>query len=293
MRFNELLAMVGLDPRNVAIMLHTPAQPDQKRSLLALVEDAPDQFDAYQDNHPRNAESTLKKRAVTASFVVGEGGESRFVGLYTVAGWTFRSAEEFDADPVRQNLILRFRGISHVELARQSGQSGRAVFDLRPLPALADLRGRLIVSRPPGRAYMRLAENCDLPVLQIEREARFAPPAPDWDNFVVTGGEMRGLPRTWQARLREWRGIYLIVDQSDGARYVGSAYGAENLLGRWRAHVAREQGVTVELGSRDPAMFRFSILQRLDPDLAPDQVIAVEQNWKRRLDTIAWGLNRN
>ena len=274
-------------------MLHTPVVKEQQRILMTLVEEAPTLFEAYQDNHPRNAETTLKSRKIAASFVVGERGESRFAGLYEVAGWTFRSAEELDADPDRHEVMKRFRSESYTARAKRTGRPGREVFDLRPLPKLGELRGRLVVARPAGRAYMRLAENCLLPVVQVDREARFVPSAPGWDEFIVTGTEIRGLPLSWAARLREWRGVYLIVDQSDGARYVGSAYGEVNLLGRWSIHVAGDLGVTAELVNRDPAGFRFSILELVAPTAPPDVVTKLEASWKQRLDTRAWGLNRN
>ena len=274
-------------------MLHTPALREEQRILMALVDEAPNLFEVYQDNHPRNAEATLKRRKIAASFVVGDGGESRFAGLYAVAGWTFRTAAELDADPDRREVVLRFRDVSYTTLAARTGQPGRAVFDLRPLPDFADLRGRLVVARPPARTYMRLAENCPLPIVQIDREARFTPAAPDWDSFIVTGPEMRGLPRSWAARLREWRGVYLIVDQTDGARYVGAAWGDQNILGRWSAHVAGDLGVTVDLAQRDPARFRFSILELVSPTATADLVTTLESSWKQRLDTRTWGLNRN
>jgi len=81
------------------------------------------------------------------------------------------------------------------------------------------------------------------------------------------------------------------VDEVDGACYVGSAYGTENLLGRCRSHVAGEQGVTRELAHRDPATFRFSILERANPDATPAEVIRLERTWMDRLDTIRYGLN--
>jgi len=99
------------------------------------------------------------------------------------------------------------------------------------------------------------------------------------------------LPQNWAARLREWRGVYLITDETDGARYVGSAYGQENLLGRWQAHVARDRGVTRDLARRDPVNFRFSILERVSPDMAADEVIALEHDWMDRLHTRRYGLN--
>jgi hypothetical protein len=91
--------------------------------------------------------------------------------------------------------------------------------------------------------------------------------------------------------LREWRGVYLIVDQTDGARYVGSAYGADNLLGRWRAHVQGDQGITAKLRARNPAHFHFAILERMAPDDPAEDVIAREMTWIARLDTRRHGLN--
>jgi GIY-YIG catalytic domain len=292
-RFNDLLTLAGHAPKDVAIMLHMPSAYDLRRSLLELVDEAPDLFAAYQDNHPANPEATLKRRKVAASFIVGEAGESRFVGLYAIDGWEYRTAEALDAEPARQALMMRFRDATFVEMAASSGKLGRTVFDLRALPDLAELRGRLIVQRPAGRAYVRLAENFDMPIVEVAREARFVPTAPDWDAFVVTGVEMRTLPRVWRARLREWRGVYLIVDEADGARYVGSAYGDQNIAGRWEAHVAGDMGVTAELAKRDPARFRFSILELVSPTAPVDVVLALETSWKHRLHTRAWGLNKN
>lgn len=293
MQFNDLLALAGLDPRRVAIMMHTPATRDQRSALMALVEDAPAVFEAYQDNHPRIAEASLKARGVAASFVVGEEGEGRFVGLHDVAGWRFLTAAEMDAEPIRQDLIRRFRGVSYSASARLRARSGCAVFDLRPRAELKDLRGRLVVARAPGHAYMRLAENSTVPVLEVARQSRFVPPPPDWDAFIITGAELRVLPRSWASRLREWRGVYLITDQTDGARYVGAAYGETNLLGRWSAHVSGDCGLTVDLAGRNPETFRFSILEVVSPAAPVDSVLAVETGWKARLDTRAWGLNRN
>lgn len=81
-------------------------------------------------------------------------------------------------------------------------------------------------------------------------------------------------------------------DRSDGARYVGSAYGETNLLGRWQAHVAGDAGVTVELARRDPAGFDFSILERVSPDMEIGDITIREQGWMTRLHTKVDGLNR-
>jgi hypothetical protein len=57
--------------------------------------------------------------------------------------------------------------------------------------------------------------------------------------------------------MAQWRGIYLIWDTS---RRVGSACGADNILGRWRDYARTGHGGNRELRSSDPADLRFSIL---------------------------------
>ena len=81
----------------------------------------------------------------------------------------------------------------------------------------------------------------------------------------------------------------------DGARYVGKADGEDNLLGRWRAYGATGHGGNARLRGRDPASFRFTILELVSPTAAPDVTMALEASWKRRLHTrdSRFGLNAN
>jgi hypothetical protein len=106
--------------------------------------------------------------------------------------------------------------------------------------------------------------------------------------------ELKVLPTRYRAKLSEWRAIYFIWDASGGKGYVGSAYGGENLLGRWLNYGAIGHGGNRLLRQRDPKNFRFSILQRVSPDMEQADVIAVENSWKERLHTREpWGLNDN
>lgn len=292
MEFSDLLRGAALDVREVAIMLHQPSVTGQRAALSALVDDAPALFELYQDNHPKGPEATLKSRKVAASFVVNDKGEGRFVGLYRINGWTQRSFADLAADPQRQALAARISGEGINAFEDQQG-AGRAVFDLSLMAEFAALKGRLVVPRPAGRAYVRLAENCALPIKRIDEAARFIPPMPNWNALVLNASEIRTLPASWADRLSQWRGVYHILDTTDGARYVGSAYGEANLLGRWREHVRHEQGVTKELSKRDPKSFVFSILELLAPNAASDDVLLLEGSWKERLGTRVWGMNAN
>lgn len=90
---------------------------------------------------------------------------------------------------------------------------------------------------------------------------------PKRDQLTLTWDELKILPTKWKTALREWRGIYFIFDASDGKGYVGSAYGSDNILGRWRDYAASRHGGNKQLRRRDPGSFRFSILQRVSPDM--------------------------
>jgi hypothetical protein len=89
-------------------------------------------------------------------------------------------------------------------------------------------------------------------------------------------------------------GGYYIFDTADGKGYVGSGYGGSNLLGRLLNYAASGHGGNRQLRQRDPQTFRFTILQRVSPDLDASDVVRIEGSWKQRLHTRApYGLNDN
>ena len=291
MRLNALLAEAGIAPEEVAVAFHTPDEPRLRRLLPFIAQRRPDLFDRYQNNHPRGIESTLKARPLLLAFLDIGGGGQILEGLHRVAGWEVWGRARIAADAVFAE-IARMIAPAAPE-ARLDRMAQRAIFELGRDARLAELRGRLVVARPPGRRHVRLAENLDLPLLALFEEPALAGLPPPWRELTLTAAEVRTLPESWAARLREWRGIYLIVDEADGARYVGAAYGADNILGRWQAHAAGDTGVTAELRARDPVTFRFSTLERVSPDMPAEEVTALEATWKDRLHTRAFGLNRN
>lgn len=295
MEFNDLLRIKGFDPGNVALALHKMSTRAARRVLCQMVEEDPEAFNAYQSTHPAIQEATLKSRAVMASFVMTDEGHFTFVGLFSNDGTRpFAAADE----PTRA-LFVRMRNKVDASVGvlgsdprdRLADLRGRLLFDLARTDALSDLCGRLKINDPGARNYMRLADKTLLPVLEIAKAARITPPIPDWDELVLGAEELRDLPRDWRIRLSSWRGVYLILDRTDGARYVGAAYGVDNLLGRWWQHVEGERGITKELGRRNPAPFQFSILELLSPTADAQEVVCCERKWMNRLATITHGLN--
>ncbi len=292
MDFQTLLSVSGIADTVIALCLHKPGNSHERAALCRFAEAEPALFEAYQATHSAIAEATLKRRGFMASFLARLDGELTFYGLYRQAGWKDMNAADLDARPDHRIMRARIGSDTYSQKAAANATTGRALFDLQPLATLSDLRGRLIVADPGGRAYMRLGETTPLPILEITRTPSLAPPMPEWDTLTLTTDELRSLPRDWAATLTQWRGIYLLTDESDGGRYVGAAYGADNLLGRWRAHAAGEYGVTKELSKRSTARFRFSILELLSPVALIDAVTQAEQSWITRLHTRHYGLNQ-
>ncbi len=290
MELLDILKIHGLDPKNIAVVMHSPKKPEHRRMLPAIVNENEPVFDAYQSVHSTSKARTIKKRKFQLSFVNIGNNRQLFVGLYEVLGWEEQPKAFFDKRPAYRE-IARLEGFYYSDLCKDFESNTKNVFNLRKKDALKEYRGRLVIKQPKARNFIRLAENMKTEVLAIYESNQLSPTPPDWHSFILGEAELKILPKAWASRLREWRGVYLIVDESDGARYVGSAYGEENLLGRWQAHVAGEQGVTKHLSDRNPVNFRFSILQLLAPDAEPSDVINIEHNWMNRLHTREFGLN--
>lgn len=292
MRFNLALQDNGIQPEDVAIILHTTNLPRWRKVLPWLVEHRPDLFDAYQSVHSDLATATLQKRRYAASFVPFRDRVMLFAGLFLIAEARHMPTTELYVDPRFTELERDFGAVDTSPGRNGQARSHQVRFTFETMDQLSELKGRLTIASPPGRTYTRRAEKLDPVITAIYPEPVFARPLPGWRDLVLNSAEIRLLPESWRRQLAEWRGIYMILDAFDGARYVGSAYGSENIAGRWRAHVAREHGVTAELGRRETARFNFTILERVSPDMPADEVIALESSWKRRLHTLEFGLNR-
>ncbi|MCA1286516.1 GIY-YIG nuclease family protein [Salipiger bermudensis] len=293
MLFQDILRLNEISEREVALCLHKPSDPVIRRTLAVLAEERADLFDAYQATHGELAEATVRSRRYFASFLSLIPGEATFLGLFEREIGPVLTEQDWLRDERLRDMNQRVDGhrATVEEKARQL--AGRTFFNLHRLPVTSAFEKRLTCRDPGGRNYLRRADTTPLEVLEYAREGRVAPPMPQWRELALTRAELSTLPRDWEITLRAWRGVYLIVDEEDGARYVGSAYGLDNLLGRWRQHIAGDRGITVELSKRSPARFRFSILELVSPT-APDQdVIAAETTWKLRLDTLRFGLNEN
>ncbi len=71
------------------------------------------------------------------------------------------------------------------------------------------------------------------------------------------------------------------------------ATGEAGFWGRWQDYVQTGHCGTVALKSRDPSDDRVSILEFAGTASNADDVLAMEQQWKAKLQSQEMGLNRN
>lgn len=280
-------------------MLHSPnvREGNLLTMLPGLVRTRRAAMKTYEAAHGIIVSRALSKgRPLVASFL--KAGRARdagtsamlFAGIYTNPGPRQRARVDLEAD---EELLWLRENFGYFDHFGDRDWTHWTWFDLGLSEQLADLQGRLVLEARLTQNYVRLAEKLRAPIFAIHQESTFDAAPPSWRRMRPTTGMLAALPPAWAAKLAaEWRGVYLIVDETEDEGYVGSAAGADNLLGRWRAHVSREGGVTVGLADRDPRRFRFSILERVSPDATPGEVSRLEQTWMDRLDTIRFGLNR-
>jgi len=190
------------------------------------------------------------------------------------------------------------------EWSREWKRDAEFFYELRLDRRFADLRDRLIIDWGPGAlAWCQKLDN--KPVLEVLEPGRKLPPFDDYLEFSLTYPELKALfeheeaHRDWRVSLSAVAGIYLILAQTSGNLYVGSAYGENGIWGRWKNYAATGDGGNLQLrklirkGSSYPEQFRFSVLQILPKTMARDEVLQRETKYKHKLGTRAVGLNSN
>ena len=105
----------------------------------------------------------------------------------------------------------------------------------------------------------------------------------------------------WKAALEKVKGIYLIVDKSNGKMYVGSAYGNAGIWSRLRCYVGTGHGWNDKLikiihsNGTDYARenFQFSVLELRSMRTDDRDILNRETYWKRVLQSRKFGYNSN
>jgi len=122
---------------------------------------------------------------------------------------------------------------------------------------------------------------------------------PGYEKVNITWDELQRVLEkdNWKTALQNQKGVYLLTDVSNGKMYVGSAYGENMILGRWRAYVKTGHGGNIGLKrltfDHIKQNFRYSILD-IYKSTTDDQIIIERENWwKEVLQTRKFGYNEN
>ena len=178
-------------------------------------------------------------------------------------------------------------------------------YDFAAVPGFEDLEDRVVIDW--GRGALAWVQWLDegrpkrvIEVLPAGHGGEF----PGYDEVVLRFDELQRIVsqpeanHAWHVALRAIAAVYLITDRATGDQYVGSARGADGLLGRWRSYAkSGGHGGNVHLrtlvGDRSAraADLQFSILRTLPLDAPREDVLAVESVYMRKLGTRAFGLN--
>ena len=177
-------------------------------------------------------------------------------------------------------------------------------YQLEHLKGFAHLENRIVMEW--GRGALAWCQRLvNKPVIEITAPGRRLPPFRDYLEFDLSYDELRELyrhedaHREWCSRLSAVAGVYLILAETTGQLYVGSATGAEGLWERWRDYAKTGHGnndLLKGLLAADvayPKAFRFSILQIVPKSMTRENVIEHEARFKAKLGCLAHGLNLN
>lgn len=275
-RFNMLLEQAGIDPAEVRLLRHQPTVAG--KSLIEIWRTDRSAFKAYQ-SYQTAGQRTSFARPYWASFIGTWDGRTVFVGLYEV-GAPALVEQKFTA-PVSDQPI---------------GPGASDVYPTSLSPHLADHQGRLYVEWGGGasgkRAWSQRAEQQDKIITELRLDAAERP-FPGLMNITMPLSTVADAPPTWAEALRTSRGVYLLTCPRDGSLYVGSAAAEGGFWARWSDYRANGHGGNVALIDREPSDFIVSILEVAGSVASPDDILAAEALWKRKLLSRELGLNRN
>ncbi|MGO9259103.1 MAG: hypothetical protein ACLQU1_22705 [Bryobacteraceae bacterium] len=118
------------------------------------------------------------------------------------------------------------------------------------------------------------------------------PDFPGFLKFVAQFSTLDRLPAGWVQTLRSSGGVYLLTCPASGGQYVGSATGECGFWQRWQDCARSGHGGNVALESRNPSDYQVSVLQVAGTDATTVEIIAMEELWKKKLQSKEMGLNR-
>ena len=105
----------------------------------------------------------------------------------------------------------------------------------------------------------------------------------------------------WKINLTNIKGIYLIIDKSNGKKYIGSAYGEAGIWSRWSCYIGTGHGWNDQMAKLiaekglpySRKNFKFTLLEVMLMNTSDDYILERESFWKNVLLSREFGYNSN
>ena len=276
--FNDILAKIDIDPKEVLLIRH----PLSNKGFNACYK--AEKVYEYTCHQKNDFGAKYKYWAV---FIGDSGCYAYLYGLFEKKG--------------SKPDIPKNRPAGLPESEKYKGTM--SVYNLKKVKELEEYENRLIINWGKGTRswYQRATNEKTIVAIQDAPRKKFV----SYEDLILTYEELKDIVEKpleypeWKTILSSVYAIYLIVDRTDGKQYVGSAYGDEGLYGRWSYYVSSKHGGNKEMREvicdypERYKNFQFSILQILPKSLSDGEVIKIESRYKDKLLSEKYGLNKN
>ena len=279
--FSDVLKKVGLDPTKVCLIRH--AYSDKTFRECA------DSGKIYEYTCHQKIRFKGYNYDYWAVFISGQGTLAKLFALYKVGNYVSDTPDRVPA------------GVPELEASHYKGEG--IVYDLEPVELLKEYEGKITIEwGSSARAWYQkgTTEKAIVSLIPDEKKVFMG-----YENVLLSFDQLKEIVENpavyepWHTALKSVYAIYLIVDTENGKQYVGSAYGVDGLFGRWECYVNTKHGnnkkmrkLICDYPDRYHA-FQFSILQILPKTVVEDDVIKIENIWKKRLLSKEFGMNNN
>lgn len=291
----DLLNLSGLNTDDIILVRHSVKSGSAKVVWDdCIVNGTLDMLEEYQKIQP---EGFFKGKKYVLSFVGELKTTARFIGCYEIG---------------QSHPCTKADKVSKFPISTMYDDSKNYYCNLKKTDYLADFQERLVVEWNGAKAYVQYSKAAiaNKPVVAIYPDAKHK--FPGYDEVCWKFDQMKQYvenedryPEICSA-LSAVNGVYLIVDEIDGKMYVGSAFGKDGILGRWKVY-ANSDGTggnrgLIEHLRKNPNRYHdlsFSILKVLhrtgNKSEDEKRALVEEMLYKKKLGTLSGkhGLNHN
>lgn len=267
--FGAVLENAGIPPKQTWLLRHQDYRGGKFKTPYQLWRAQDGSLEAYQCLQSKDV---FKPGQWLASFVATPLGETLFTGLYFVEAVGI--APKGTLDPISG-----------------SDCSGAFQYTIRSVSELADLAGKLTIDWGGATRAWKQSGTNPKPIIEI-RKVAIEPPFPGFLQFRWSIRQLDTVPTGWRAALSV-NGVYVLVSESTGKLYVGSAYGSGGFWARWENYFRTGHGGNEGMKLATDHQYQVSILEVASSSVNESDVIRMEALWKEKLLSRKHGYNKN